>query len=212
MICHTGSRQLGESFIRGSNQAPEIGISRHPETCPRSGPDLVPTNAIDPAIINAVTKVLKSPGSPIAYYQQVGRAGRALEASMGALLAGREDADIQDWFIRTAFPSREQAEQVVGLLKEAAQPMTLQAIEAAVNVRHTRLELMLKILEVEGAVERANGGWLRTLRPWTYDEKRVQRVTAARRAEQASMVAYASTAGCRPRNLKRYAWKSPVSC
>ena len=145
----------------------------------------------------------QSPGSPIAYYQQVGRAGRALEASMGALLAGREDADIQDWFIRTAFPSREQAEQVVGLLKEAAQPMTLQAIEAAVNVRHTRLELMLKILEVEGAVERANGRWLRTLRPWTYDEERVQRVTAARRAEQASMFAYASTAGCRMEFLRR---------
>ena len=145
----------------------------------------------------------QSPGSPIAYYQQVGRAGRALDASIGVLLAGREDAEIQDWFIRTAFPPREQAEQVVGLLKAAAQPMTLQAIEAAVNVRHSRLELMLKILEVEGAVERANGGWLRTLRPWNFDEERVERVTAARRAEQASMVAYASTAGCRMEFLRR---------
>ena len=145
----------------------------------------------------------QSPGSPIAYYQQVGRAGRALDASMGVLLAGREDAEIQDWFIRTAFPSREQAEQVVGLLEEAGRPMTLQAIEAAVNLRHTRLELMLKILEVEGAVERANGGWLRTLRPWSYDEERVERVTAARRAEQASMVAYATTAGCRMEFLRR---------
>ena len=81
--------------------------------------------------------------------------------------------------------------------------MTLQAIEAAVNLRHTRLELMLKILEVEGAVERANGGWLRTLRPWSYDEERVERVTAARRAEQASMVAYATTAGCRMEFLRR---------
>jgi ATP-dependent DNA helicase RecQ len=144
----------------------------------------------------------QSPGSPIAYYQQVGRAGRALDASIGVLLAGREDAEIQDWFIRTAFPSREQAEQVVGLLEQAAQPVTLQAIEAAVNVRHTRLELMLKVLEVEGAVERANGGWLRTLRPWTYDEERVERVTAARRAEQASMVDYAAAAGCRMEFLR----------
>jgi ATP-dependent DNA helicase RecQ len=145
----------------------------------------------------------QSPGSPIAYYQQVGRAGRALDASIGVLLAGREDADIQDWFIRTAFASREQAEQVVGLLTDAAHPLTLQAIEAAVNVRHARLELMLKILEVEGAVERANGGWLRTLRPWSYDEERAERVTAARRDEQAAMVAYAATAGCRMEFLRR---------
>jgi ATP-dependent DNA helicase RecQ len=119
------------------------------------------------------------------------------------LLAGREDADIQDWFIRTAFPSCEQAEQVVGLLTEAAQPMTLPAIETAVNVGHARLELMLKILEVEGAVERTNGGWLRTLRPWAYDEERVERVTAARRAEQAAMVSYAATGGCRMEFLRR---------
>jgi ATP-dependent DNA helicase RecQ len=145
----------------------------------------------------------QSPGSPIAYYQQVGRAGRALDASIGVLLAGREDADIQDWFIRTAFPSREQAEEVVGLLTEAGQPMALPAIEAAVNIRHARLELMLKILEVEGALERTNGGWLRTLRPWSYDEERVERVTAARRAEQAAMVGYAATAGCRMEFLRR---------
>src|SRR5260370_42536717 len=63
--------------------------------------------------------------------------------------------------------------------------------------------MMLKILELEGAVERATDGWLRTLRSWTYDEERVQRVTAARRAEQASMVAYASTAGCRMEFLRR---------
>jgi ATP-dependent DNA helicase RecQ len=117
-------------------------------------------------------------------------------------LAGREDVDIQDWFIRTAFPPRAQAERVVALLEEAALPMSLAAIEAEVNVRQTRLEAMLKILEVEGAVERADGRWLRTLRPWAYDEGRVERVTAARRAEQAAMHNYAETMSCRMEFLR----------
>ncbi len=145
----------------------------------------------------------QSPGSPIAYYQQVGRAGRALDASIGVLLAGREDAEIQDWFIRTAFPTRAQAEEVVAMLDESPGRMSLRAMEAAVNVRHTRLELMLKVLEVDGAVERGEGGWLRTPRPWIYDVDRVERVTAARRAEQAAMREYASAESCRMEFLRR---------
>jgi ATP-dependent DNA helicase RecQ len=145
----------------------------------------------------------QSPGSPIAYYQQVGRAGRAVDASLGVLLAGREDAEIQDWFIRTAFPSRAQAEEVVALLAGAAEPMSVRAIEAAVNVRHARLELMLKVLEVEGAVERVDAGWLRTSSPWAYDEERVAQVTAARRVEQAAMRDYATGDGCRMEFLRR---------
>jgi ATP-dependent DNA helicase RecQ len=145
----------------------------------------------------------QSPGSPIAYYQQVGRAGRALDASIGVLLSGREDAEIQDWFIRTAFPTRVQAEGVVSLLEQSPGRVSLREIEADVNVRHTRLELMLKTLEVDGAVEREDGGWLRTPRPWAYDEDRVERVTAARRAEQAAMREYGSTTSCRMEFLRR---------
>jgi ATP-dependent DNA helicase RecQ len=145
----------------------------------------------------------QSPGSPITYYQQVGRAGRAVDTSVGVLLAGREDVEVQDWLIRTAFPPRAQAERVVDLLEKAARPMALTDIEAMVNVRRTRLELMLKVLEVEGAVERASRGWLRTLRPWAYDDERVERVTGARRSEQAAMRRYALTVGCRMEFLRR---------
>jgi ATP-dependent DNA helicase RecQ len=47
------------------------------------------------------------PGSVIAYYQQVGRAGRALKAAYGVLLSGAEEDEITDYFINTAFPTRE---------------------------------------------------------------------------------------------------------
>lgn len=139
----------------------------------------------------------QSPGSPIAYYQQVGRAGRALADSHGVLLVGHEDVDIQDFFIRTAFPPQPQAEAVVALLEKAAAPLKLRDILSEVNVRQSRLESMLKILDVEGAVERQSGGsWLRTLGPWSYDRDRVERVTAARRAEQEAMATYVTTDSC----------------
>jgi ATP-dependent DNA helicase RecQ len=139
----------------------------------------------------------QSPGSPVAYYQQVGRAGRGVGSSFGWLLRGGEDTDIQDWFIKTAFPSREQAEGVIGLLEERGVPVKLGEIEVAVNIRHSRLEGMLKVLDVEGAVERVDQGWQRTKESWEYPADRVERVTALRRHEQQAMRAYATTDGCR---------------
>jgi ATP-dependent DNA helicase RecQ len=145
----------------------------------------------------------QSPGSPIAYYQQVGRAGRALDHAPAVLLRGHEDEDIQDYFIRTAFPSKQQAEQVVGILQEAGSPMSVPQILAQVNVRKMRLEGMLKVLEVDGAIAREKGKYLRTLAPWAYDEELVASVTAARRSEQQAMRDYAATDGCLMEFLRR---------
>jgi ATP-dependent DNA helicase RecQ len=144
----------------------------------------------------------QSPGSPVHYYQQVGRAGRQLERSVGVLLSGHEDQQIQDWFIKTAFPPRLQAEQVVELLGRDGATSTRQHIEDAVNVRRSRLDAMLKVLEVEGAVERDGTGWRRTLRPWAYDDDRVTRVTALRRHEQQVMRDYVATGSCRMEVLR----------
>lgn len=140
----------------------------------------------------------QSPGSPIAYYQQVGRAGRALEHAPAVLLCGVEDREIQDYFIETAFPPREQAEQIVGLLAAADGdgPMSLNDLMAAVNVRRSRLESMLKVLEVEGAVARERGGYARTAQAWSYPNERVEHITALRRREQEAMRRYAHHDGC----------------
>jgi ATP-dependent DNA helicase RecQ len=143
----------------------------------------------------------QSPGSPIAYYQQVGRAGRALEHAPAVLMRGREDRDIQDFFIATAFPPREQAEAIVGVV--SGPPVSIAAIESAVNVKRSRLTTMLKVLEVEGAVERRGGRWVRTSEPWSYDEERVRRVTQERRDEQWAMDEYAVATGCLMEFLRR---------
>ncbi|HEU4868841.1 MAG TPA: RecQ family ATP-dependent DNA helicase [Actinomycetota bacterium] len=145
----------------------------------------------------------QSPGSPIAYYQQVGRAGRALETSWGVLLAGEEDRDIQDWFIKTAFPPKAVAEEVVGILERAGAPVSLSYFESQVNLGRTRLTQMMKVLEVEGAVEYVKGGYRRTEQPWTYPLERFNGVTAARRNEQRVMVEYRDHSGCLMEFLER---------
>jgi len=144
----------------------------------------------------------QSPGSPVAYYQQVGRAGRGVARADGILLRGHEDTDIQDWFIRTAFPPQDKAEAIVELLASSAKPVGLGEIESTVNVRRSRIEGMLKVLDVDGAVARVDGKWVRTSSPWTYPSERVEHVTAQRRAEQAAMHAYAATEGCRMEFLR----------
>jgi ATP-dependent DNA helicase RecQ len=139
----------------------------------------------------------QSPGSPIAYYQQVGRAGRQLTTSHGVLLRGVEDADIQDYFIRTAFPPPVQAQAVVDHLTESGEFVRIRDLEGVVNLSRTRLTAMLKQLEVDGAIEADGLTYRRTLRQWAYDHDRVDAVTAQRRAEQQQMSEYAELADCR---------------
>ena len=146
----------------------------------------------------------QAPGSPIAYYQQVGRAGRALPESQGILLQGFEDADIQNYFIDSAFPTADQANKIVNLLEQVGGPIRLADIEHTVNIQHSRLRQLLKILEVDGAVERVDSGWRRTLKPWNYPIERVEEVTALRRKEQSQMADYASTDQCRMGLLRSY--------
>ena len=145
---------------------------------------------------------LGAPPSPIAYYQQVGRAGRAVEHAEVVLLPGPEDAAIWRYFASLAFPPEEQVRSVLANLP-TDRPMSTQALEPLVDLRRNRLELMLKVLDVDGAVRRARGGWLATGEAWTYDTARLRRVAEARSAEQQTMLAYAETTDCRMEFLRR---------
>jgi len=138
----------------------------------------------------------QSPDSPVTYYQQIGRAGRALDRAEVVLLCGVEDRSIWEWFASTAFPPREQVATVLGALEAAGGPMSTGLLEEVANLSRTRLELMLKVLDVEGAVRRVAKGWERTDTDWTYDADRHQRVAAARKGEQAAILGYATTHRC----------------
>ncbi len=140
---------------------------------------------------------LGAPSSPVAYYQQVGRAGRATERAEVLLLPGPEDRDIWRYFASVSMPREEQAEAVLRTLSESGRALSTAALETAVDVRRTRLELLLKVLDVDGAVQRVSGGWVATGVPWAYDAERYARVAAARQAEQQLMVDYERTDACR---------------
>jgi ATP-dependent DNA helicase RecQ len=135
------------------------------------------------------------PGSVVAYYQQVGRAGRAVESAFGVLMSGREDDEIADYFIRTAFPPAEFVQQVLAVLEKAS-GLTIEEIGAALNCRRGTLEKALRLLEVDQAVEHRKTVWSRTANPWTPDVMRAEQVTALRRAEVEQMRRYVEHDGC----------------
>ncbi|ARZ67455.1 RecQ family ATP-dependent DNA helicase [Streptomyces sp. HU2014] len=146
---------------------------------------------------------LGSPSSPIAYYQQVGRAGRGVEHAEVLLLPGREDEAIWKYFASLAFPPEEQVRRTLDVLAAAGRPVSLPALEPQVELRRSRLETMLKVLDVDGAVHRVRGGWTATGRPWAYDGERYAWVARQREAEQQAMRDYAATTECRMEFLRR---------
>ena len=144
---------------------------------------------------------LGAPSSPVAYYQQVGRAGRATESADVLLMPGHEDADIWHYFATASMPSPGKASAVLNALGD--EPLSTPALEARVDIRRTPLELLLKVLDVDGSVRRVQGGWVATGQPWVYDEERYERIAESRRAEQQSMLAYERGESCRMELLQR---------
>jgi ATP-dependent DNA helicase RecQ len=146
----------------------------------------------------------QAPGSVISYYQQVGRAGRGVEHADIVLLRGEEDRRIQDFFIEQAFPDRDRVMAVLAELETAGEAgRTTRELMSFVNLGMGRLEAMLKILDVEGAVRREGTRWV--VCPgsgWSYDAERYAQITALRRAEQAAMAAFGTDGRCLMRALQ----------
>lgn len=139
---------------------------------------------------------LGAPSSPIAYYQQVGRAGRSTASAQVILLPGAEDRDIWSYFASVAFPSEPLVRRVIDVL-EPDRAQSTAALEPLVDLGRSRLEMVLKVLDVDGAVRRVKGGWIGTGQPWSYDEQRYRKLDEARRREQQAMLDYQSTSECR---------------
>jgi ATP-dependent DNA helicase RecQ len=156
---------------------------------------------------------LGAPQSPIAYYQQIGRAGRGVRRADVILLPGREDADIWAYFGSLAFPPERVVRATLAVLAEAGlaeaglagtgRPLSTSALEARVDLSRSRLEMMLKVLDVDGAVRRVSGGWTATGLAWAYDGERYARVSAERAREQRAMLGYITTTTCRMEYLRR---------
>lgn len=119
------------------------------------------------------------------------------------LLPGREDEAIWRYFASLGFPPEEHVRRTLAALQEAGGPLSTAALEARVDLRRTRLEIMLKVLDVDGAVRKVRGGWLATGESWAYDGARYAKVARAREAEQQAMREYVSSGRCRMEFLRR---------
>ena len=138
-----------------------------------------------------------APQSPVAYYQQIGRAGRGVERAEVILLPGREDADIWAYFGSLAFPPEQIVRRTLAALAEAGRPLSTAALETSVDLSRGRLEMMLKVLDVDGVARRVSGGWTATGELWHYDAERYARVAAERSREQQAMLGYIAADACR---------------
>ncbi len=137
---------------------------------------------------------LGSPGSPVAYYQQVGRAGRALDDALAVLVPSEGDERIWDYFATAGIPDEGQVERILDALGDT--PQSVAAVESATGIRRGRLEGMLKILAIDDAVQRTSGGWVGTGKPWYFDERKWADLRAVRAAEADLMRSYAHGRGC----------------
>jgi ATP-dependent DNA helicase RecQ len=146
---------------------------------------------------------LGAPQSPVAYYQQIGRAGRGVERAEVVLLPATEDRDIWAYFASLAFPPERVVRATLDALTGASGPLSLAALEAQVDLGRGRLETMLKVLDVDGAVRRVGRGWEASGQSWAYDAERYSRVAAERAREQEAMLGYVATTGCRMDYLRR---------
>ncbi|HEY5302426.1 MAG TPA: RecQ family ATP-dependent DNA helicase [Acidimicrobiales bacterium] len=137
-----------------------------------------------------------SPDSPVAYYQQVGRAGRAIERADAILLPAETDERLWEFFATASIPDVGNIEKVLRTLEESGEAMSVPTLEGITGVRRGRLEALLKIVAVEGATERVTDGWRSTGTPYVYDEDKWAAIRAARAVEADLMRSYAGGRGC----------------
>lgn len=146
----------------------------------------------------------QAPGSIVAYYQQVGRAGRGIAHAVGVLMSGVEDQDIHEFFRDSAFPSEAHVNEILWVL-EQSDGLSIRSIEEQTNLRHGQIEKVLKLLSVENPAPVIKDGsrWVRTPVRYQMDHARIAHLTGQRVQEWQEVQAYLNDAGCKMTFLRR---------
>ena len=139
----------------------------------------------------------QAPSSVVAYYQQVGRAGRAIPSAVGILLAGKEDKQIHEYFRRTAFPPEHAVEQVLDALEESDGKSIIE-LQNQLNMRQSQIEHVLKVLSVEvpSPAIKVGSKWHRTAAEFELDRERIHRLSGQREREWQEFQEYVDTDNC----------------
>jgi ATP-dependent DNA helicase RecQ len=143
------------------------------------------------------------PGSVVTYYQQIGRAGRAVAQADVVLLAGGEDDAIEQFFIDSAFPPEANLREIIASIEEHEDGRTVAQLEQTVNLSESQLKKSLKVLELSNAVFKEGPRYLRTANPWAPDTERIEAVTAQRQRELDRMRTFVEAETCLMEFLQR---------
>lgn len=138
------------------------------------------------------------PGSVVHYYQQVGRAGRAISQAYGILLSGDEDQEITNYFIESAFPPESHIQEILTTLDQEEDGLSVPQLEGKLNFSRGQIEKVLKLLSVEAPspVAKINSRWYSTPINYEVNRDKVAQLTEIRKREQARMLDYINTRSC----------------
>jgi len=136
------------------------------------------------------------PGSLVAYYQQIGRAGRNINEAYAILLSGEEDDEIQEYFIENAFPAVTDMRKVLTAIEESNVPLKEHEILEKINIKSGELKKCLKILAVDGAISKSGSGYFRTPNPWNPDIDKWKKITRQRMKELEDRKKFCTTKKC----------------
>jgi len=145
------------------------------------------------------------PGSVVHYYQQVGRAGRAVDYAYGILLGGEEDQEITDYFIRSAFPPQAHVDDILNALNNANDGLSVPMLQKQLNLSYGDIQKTLKLLSVESPspVTKIGPRWHATPVQYTMNHDKIRRLCELRQAEQQQMIEYMRTSECSMQALGR---------
>ena len=136
------------------------------------------------------------PGNVVAYYQQIGRAGRGINNSYAVLLYGDEDNDIIEYFIESAFPTYYEMQKVINILEDSENGLRISEILRQINMKSGRLEKCLKFLIIDGSIYKEKSKYYRSVNSWQPDFEHSKKITAIRKKELESMNYYTKTKDC----------------
>ena len=138
------------------------------------------------------------PASVVHYYQQVGRAGRAIEEAHGVLFSGAEDDEIANYFINTAFPSEAEVDQVLDALRASNVGLKRADLQQQLNLSAGKLDTILKflLLEAPSPIRKLDTRYFRNPVRWQMPREQIERIGNLRRREQQRMFEYIATTGC----------------
>ncbi len=140
------------------------------------------------------------PASVVHYYQQVGRAGRAVDEAYGILLCGEEDESITDYFINSAFPPQKHVSKVINALDESEDGLSTSELQRVINLHYTQIDKTIRFLSVESPspITKIGSKWHTTSVASSYEinQAYVETITGIRRDEQQQMRGYANHSGC----------------